>query len=350
MSLYPLVDVFIAFIIGVIIGYPKWMPHPVKFINWLTKKIEVGYRKIADVLHSKKVKALGDDYVHSGNKNSRNEKISGIYFTIIIVMFVTIMVFCLISAAYLINPILYHVVNIYFIYSAFAIKSVAIESIDVCDALKDRDIFKAGNILSESLGREIKHFDEQDIIKGAIEHAAERALEHVITPIFYAVLGSLFGLGAPFVYFYLAINSVKALKADKVERYKGFGYGSEKMNDVANYLPARITGMLFVIASLFLGKDFKGSYVIMMRDRRKNHSPNLGYPEAAIAGSLGIKLGSSGLYFGDITDKPSIGDSKRSVEIRDISDTINLTYAGASIGLILFGIVYSLIFIAVYFI
>jgi len=342
-------DVFIAFILEVIIGYPKWLPHPVKFINWFSKIVEAGYRKIADLLYSKKVKALGDDYVHMGIHRRRSEKISGIYFTILIVTVITLAVFGLVSVAYIIHPVAYHVVSIYFIYSAFGIKSVAIESIDVCDALKDRDIFKAGNILAANLGREIKNFDEQDIIRGSVEYAAERAMDKVITPIFFAVVGSLFGLGAPLVYLYKTINTIKMNIGDKVEKAKGFGYASIKLNDLANYIPARIAGILLVVASLFLRKDFKGSFAIMRRDRRKNTNPNSGYLEAAVAGALGIKLGSSGLYFGDITDKPSIGDNKRGAEIRDISDTINLMYTAATIGIILFGIVYSLIFAAWYF-
>ncbi len=350
MSLYPLMDVFIAFVLEVIVGYPKWIPHPVKFINWLTKVVEVGYRKFADLLYNKKVKALGDDYVHSGVKSNRNEKVSGIYFTIIMITLITIIVFVLVGAAFLINPIAYHVVSIYFIYSAFSIKSVAIEGIEVFDALKDRDVFKAGNILSAIVGRKIEHLDEQDIIRGTVETTAEKASENVVAPILYAVLGSLFGVGAPLVYLYRTINTLKSVKGNKVKKYKGFGFAAVKMNDLANYIPARITGLLFVIASVFLRKDFKASFVIMKRDKRKHHSPNSGYPEAAIAGALGIKLGGSGLYFGDIVDKPVIGDNKRSAEIRDISDTINFMYAAGVLGLILFGVIYSMIFIVWYFI
>jgi len=345
MSLYPLMDVFIAFVLEAVLGYPKWMPHPIKFINWLTKVVEIGYRKLADLLYNKKIKALGDDYVHSGVKSNRNEKISGLYFTIIMVTLITIIVFVLVGAAFLINSIVYHVVSIYFIYSAFSIKSVSNESLEICDALKDRDVFKAGNILAAIVGRKIEHLDEQDIIKGTIETAAEKTSENIISPLFYAILGSLFGIGAPLVYLYKTINVIKSLKGDKVNKYKGFGYGAVKLDEVANYFPARFTGVLFAIGSLFIRKDIKGSFAIMKRDRRKHHNPNSGYPEAAIAGALGIRLGSSGLYFGDIVDKPVIGDNKRSVEIRDITDTIKLMYAAAVLGMVLLGVVYSLIFI-----
>ncbi|NLL05188.1 MAG: cobalamin biosynthesis protein CobD [Clostridiaceae bacterium] len=350
MSLYPLMDVFIAFVLEVIIGYPKWIPHPLKFIKWLTKIIEVGYRKIADLLYNRKIKALGEDYVHSAIRSDRNKKISGMYITIIIITLVTIAVFLIVAAAYLINPIAYHVISIYFIYSAFSIKSVSIEGVEVIDALKDRDVFKAGNILSDIVGRKIKHLDEQDIIRGTIETTAEKTSENVVAPIFYAFIGSLFGLGAPVVYLYRTINILKSVKGNKVKRHKGFGFAAVKMNDLANYIPARITGILIVIASIFLRKDYKMAFTIMKRDKRKHHNPNSGYPEAAIAGALGIQLGSAGLYFGDIVDKPVIGDNKRSSEIRDISDTISFMYAAGVLGMVLFGIIYSLFFILWHFI
>jgi adenosylcobinamide-phosphate synthase len=350
MSLYPLLDVFIAFVLDMLIGYPKWLPHPIKFIKWLTKVVEVGYRKFADLLYNKKIKALGDDYVHSGVKSNRNEKVSGIYFTVIMVMLITLIVFLVVGAGFLIHPIVYHVVSIYFMYSAFSIKTIAAESIDVYDALKDRDVFKAGNILAMIVGRKIEHFDEQDIIRATVETTAQKASEDVVSPIFYAILGSLLGVGAPLVYLYKTITTLKAIKGDKVEQYKGFGFASVKMNDLANYLPARITGLLFVIGALFTFKDFKGSFAIMKRDKRKHDSPNHGYPEAAVAGALGIRLGGSGLYFGDILDKPVIGDNKRSAEIRDISDTINIMYVAAILGLVGFGLLFFVIFVVLMFI
>ncbi|WP_010248163.1 adenosylcobinamide-phosphate synthase CbiB [Acetivibrio cellulolyticus] len=344
MSLYLLLDVFIAFILDIFIGDPQWMPHPVKFIKWLIKTVETGFRKFSDSFSNKKIKALGDDFVHSGVMSNRNEKMAGIYFTIIMVVMVTVIVSGVTLVAYLINPIAYHVVNIYFMYSAFAARSLAAESIKVLDALKDRDVFKAGNILAMIVGRKIEHLDEQDIIRGTVETTAENTSEKVISPIFYSVIGSIFGVGAPLVYLYKTINILNSMEGYKTDKHKRFGWACAKMNVLANYFPARITGILFVVGAFVTGKDPSGSFAIMKRDKRKHHNPNSGYPEAAVAGALGIRLGGSGLYFGDIVDKPIIGDSTRTAELRDISNTINMMYAAAILGLVGFSLVFLLVF------
>ncbi|OPZ85372.1 MAG: cobalamin biosynthesis protein [Firmicutes bacterium ADurb.Bin419] len=350
MNLYLLLDVFIAFIVEMFIGNPQWMPHPVKFIKWLAKIFEKVFRKIFGSVSNKKIKAMGDDFVHSGVMSNRNEKVAGIYFTIIMCLLITAIVSAVTLAAYFVHPIAYHVVNIYFIYSAFAARSIAAEGIKVLDAIKDRDVFRAGNILASIVGRKIEHLDEQDIIRGTVEVTAENTSELVISPIFYVVLGSIFGAGAPLVYLYKTINTLNTMKEYKTENNKRFRWACSKINDFLNYIPARITGLLFVAGALVTGKDSSGSRAIMNRDKRKHFSPNSGYPEAAVAGALGIRLGGSGLYFGDIVEKPIIGDDKRSAEMRDISDTINMMYAAGIIGLICFSVVYLLVFVAFQFI
>jgi adenosylcobinamide-phosphate synthase len=353
MSLYLLLDVFIAFILDIFIGDPKWMPHPVKFINWLTKVMEECSRKLVNLFYNKKVTALGNEYVHSSARINRNEKLAGMYFMIIMATLITVIVFVIVAAAYMINTIAYHVISIYFMYSAFGTKTVAIKSVEVLDALKDRDIFKAGNILTEIVGRKIEHLDEQDIIRGTIETTAEDASEQAIAPIFYAMLGSLVGFGAPLVYLYKTINTlnnVNKVKGYTANQYKSFGWASSKLNTLFNYLPARIAGFLFVVAALLIRKDSKGSLSIMKRDKRKHTSPNSGYPEAAVAGALGIRLGGAGLYFGDIVDKPIIGDDTRLAEIRDISDTIKMMYAAATSAMVGFGLVFGLVFVVLQFI
>ncbi len=350
MNLYLLLDVFIAFMIDVFIGNPKWMPHPVKFIKWLARIFEKAFRKVFGSVSSKKIKAMGDDFVHSGVRSNRNEKIAGIYFTIIMCVLVTVIVLGVTLAACWIHPVAYHVISIYFIYSAFSAKSLAAESIEVLDAIKDRDVFRAGNILAAIVGRKVEHLDEQDIIRGTVEITAENTSELVISPIFYAVLGSIFGVGAPLVYLYKTVNTLSKMEEYKNEQYKRFRRAFLKVNDIVNYFPARITGLLFVAGAFVMRKDASASMEIMKRDKRKHTSPNSGYPEAAVAGALGIRLGGAGLYFGNIVEKPIIGDDKRGAEMRDISDTINMMYAAAIIGLIGFGVVYLLIYAVLQFI
>lgn len=344
MNLYLLLDVFIAFIVDIFIGNPRWIPHPVKLIKLLARVFEKAFRKVFGSVSNKKIKAMGDDFVHSGIRSNRNEKLAGIYFTIVMCILITLIVSGIIFGAYLIHPIAYHVINVYFIYSAFSSKYIAAQSIKVLDAVKDRDVFRAGNILAAIVGRKVQNLDEQDIIRGTVEVTAENTSELVISPIFYVVLGSLFGVGAPLVYLYKTVNTLNRMEEYRSEQYKRFRRAFIKANDVLNYFPARITGILIVVSAFITRKDAKGSLEIMRRDKRKHTNPNSGYPEAAVAGALGIRLGGQGLYFGDIVEKPIIGDDKRVAEIRDISDTINMMYSSSIIGLVAFSLVYLLIF------
>lgn len=344
MNLYLLLDIFIAYVLDVFLGDPHWLPHPVKFIGWLIKSVEKLMRSIIKVSSVKKVKALGEDVVRNTRKTYRNEKFAGIIFALIVISVMFLIVFAAVKASMHVHPILFHVVNIYFIYSAFASRSLAVESFKVFDALRERDIFKARNMLAMIVGRQTENLDEKEIIKGAVETTAENTSDGVVSPIFYAFLGSLFGLGAPVVYAFKTVSTLDSMVGYKNDTYKNFGWASARLDDVVNFIPARLTGLLIVVSSLITGKDYKKSYYIMMRDRRKHKSPNSGYPEAAVAGALGIRLGGPGLYFGDIVDKPVIGDNDNELDIKAISQTITLMYVTSVLAMLLLGLLAVLIF------
>ncbi|TYQ16418.1 UNVERIFIED_CONTAM: adenosylcobinamide-phosphate synthase [Acetivibrio alkalicellulosi] len=346
MSLYLLLDVFIAYLLDILIGDPRWLPHPVRFIGWLVKIGEKIMRSFVKASSAKTVKAMGADIVRNSKKANRNEKIAGIFLVIFVVAIVFTLVFAICKVAKSVHPILFHVVNIYFIYSAFAAKCLAVESYKVFDALKDRDIFKARKMLSMIVGRQTENLDEKEIIKGAVETTAENTSDGVIAPILYAFLGSFFGIGAPIVYVFKVISTLDSMVGYENDKYKYFGWASAKIDDILNFVPARLTGLLIVISAFINQKDYVSSYSIMLRDRRKHKSPNSGYPEAAVAGALGVRLGGSGLYFGDIVEKPIIGDPRNELEIRNITQAITLMYITSILALSLG----SLIFIAVFFI
>lgn len=338
MSLYLLLDIFIAFALDFFVGYPHWMPHPVKFIRWLGKNIESMLRSIINVSSVKKVKALGEDVVRNTKKSYRNEKIAGAGFALVIIAVVSIIVVAVLKLSMLVHPILFHVLNTYLIYSSFASRAVATEGYEVFDALRERDIFKARNMLAMAVGRKTENLDEKEIIKGSVETMAENTADRVISPIFYAFLGSIFSVGAIVVYVYKTINTLDQMVGYKNDMYKNFGWVTAKLDDILNYIPARLTGVLIVLGALITGKDYKNSYSIMIRDRKKHISPNSGYPEAAVAGALGVRLGTGALYFGDIVEKPVIGDDINELDIKAISQTITLMYAASVIALLLMGI------------
>ena len=352
MSLYLLLllDVFIAYTIEVLIGYPRGLPHPERFIRWLIRSLERVMRFTIRVSSEKKVKALGDDVVRNTRKIYRNEKIAGGILAVLVISIAISIVFTALKLCMFVNPILFHVVNIVFIYTSFASRKVSTDAFSVFDALKEREVFNARKMLNSIVGNETDNLDEKEIIKGTVEITAKNIAGRVVAPIFYALLGTLMGVGAPMVYAYIAIDALDSILGHKDREYKNMGYISAKLDDVANFIPARLSGFIVVLGAMVSGKDFKRAYSVMMRDRKKHNSPNFGYPEAAMAGALGIRLGGVGLYFGDILDKPVIGDDINPLEIRVITQSVTMMYIVSIIAMIILSALAILIFVLMGFI
>lgn len=173
MSLYLLLEIFAAYVLDVLLGDPPWLPHPVKFLRWFVKLMEKLMRNLAEVFSAKKVKALGDDVIRNTKKKNRNEKFAGVVLALFVTAFAFFFVYIVIRVAKEVHPILASIVNVYFIYTAFAAKSTAAESFKVFDALKERDIFRARKFLSTVAGKKTENLDEKEVIKGAVEITAE---------------------------------------------------------------------------------------------------------------------------------------------------------------------------------
>jgi|LSQX01.3.fsa_nt_gb adenosylcobinamide-phosphate synthase len=344
MSLYLLLDVFIAYVIDLIVGDPGWLPHPVRFIGWLIKNTEKVTRKLISVFSTKKLTAMGDDYTHTIRKAGKTEKVVGVFFAIFVVSVVYAVVLLISNLCSLVHPLLFHAVNVYFIYSAFAARCLADESYKIFEALRERDIFKARIMLSMIVGRQTENLDEKEIVKGAVESIAENTVDGVVSPIFYAVLGSVFALGAPVVYAFKAISTLDSMVGYKNEEYINLGWASAKLDDIVNFIPARFTALLIATASFLTGKNAKGCFRIMLRDGKKHNSPNSGYPEAAIAGALGIELGGAASYSGKIVEKPFIGDNTREIGMKDISYTITIMIVTSIIAMVVMGLIFLLIY------
>ena len=143
----------------------------------------------------------------------------------------------------------------------------------------------------------------------------------IVAPIFYAGL-----LGAPFAMVYKAVNTMDSMFGYKNEKYKDFGFFPAKLDDVFNYIPARLSGILIVIAALILKLNYKNSFKIYIRDRNNHSSPNSAHPEAAVAGALGLRLGGANYYFGKLVEKPTIGDEVKKIQVLDVYKTNNILY------------------------
>ena len=162
-----------------------------------------------------------------------------------------------------------------------------------------------------------------------METVAENMSDGIIAPLFFAGIG-----GAPLAFLYKAVNTCDSMFGYKNEKYKDFGFFSAKLDDVFNYIPARLTAYLIVISSFILRLNCKNSFKIYKRDRYNHSSPNSAHPEAAVAGALGIRIGGANYYFGKLVEKPSIGDAKKKIEISDVYKTNNILGMVSFLGMV----------------
>lgn len=286
----------LAVILDFILGDPYSFPHPVKLMGNLIN--------------------LEDRILRRPGRSPRSLRARGLG---LVVFNYLVTFFSIYLVLGLIRPynILYEIVYVYLVYTSLAAKSLAFEARKVRQALA-QGLEEARYQLSFIVGRETKNLERQEIIKATIETVAENTSDGVIAPLFFTfILGPAGGLA------YKMINTMDSMLGYKNEKYLDFGRYPALIDDIFNYIPARITGFLMCLVGLLRGRN---GLPIMLRDRRKHKSPNAGYPEAAVAGILGIELGGNNFYNGILVEKPSLGDPIKPVAEEDIEATISIMY------------------------
>ena len=301
----------IGLVLDFIIGDPNNPFHPVRIIGALGSKLENITRRVF-----------------------KNLKISG-FVTWLGVILITFLVNSLIfRLAFSISNIFGIIIEGILLYFCISSKGLKVEGLKVIKVLESGDIEGARKQLSYIVGRDTKVLDEEGIIRAVIETVAENTSDGIIAPLLFGALG-----GAPLAMTYKAVNTCDSMFGYKNDKYIDFGFVPAKMDDLFNYIPARITGYLVIFAAFILGLDYKNSYRIYKRDRYNHTSPNSAHPESAVAGALGIRLGGANYYFGKIVEKPTIGDKNKVIEISDLYKTNNIllvvTLLGFSVGLII---------------
>ena len=216
-------------------------------------------------------------------------------------------------------------------YQLLATKSLKTESMKVYDRLKNGTLDEARYAVSMIVGRDTQSLTEEGVTKAAVETVAENASDGVIAPMLYMAIG-----GVWLMFLYKGINTMDSMLGYKNDKYLYFGRCAAKLDDVANYIPARLSGWLMVAASTFVKMDVKNAAKIYRRDRRNHASPNSAQTEAAMAGALEVQLAGNAYYFGKLYEKPTIGDGIRPVEVEDIRRSNRLLYATAILGAVIF--------------
>lgn len=216
--------------------------------------------------------------------------------------------------------------------------SLARDGNELCTLLKEGNLPKARERLSWIVGRDTQNLDEAEITRATVETIAENITDGIIAPLFFAMIG-----GAPLAFFYRALNTLDSMVGYKNEKYLDFGMPSARFDDLCNYIPARITGGLVVLAAYILNYDYQQSASIMLRDAKVHPSPNSGWPEAAVAGALGIRLGGTNYYFGRASFRAYMGDKTKELQAVDIELVIKIMYTVSIMGVLLFTLIRAII-------
>jgi adenosylcobinamide-phosphate synthase len=234
--------------------------------------------------------------------------------------------FALIYLARLIHPLAADAVSIVLIYATIAARDLARHSMAVFRPLARGDMAEARRQVSMIVGRDTDRLDDAGVTRAAVESVDESTVDGVTGPLFFALLAGPVG-----AIVYRAINTLDSLFGHKDERYQWFGWASARIDDAANFVPARLTAPLVSLAAGMLGLRPAGAIRIMWRDARNHASPNSGWAEAAMAGALGVQVGGVNYYDGRPLDKPTIGDAVEPLAPRHIRQANALMFATAGL-------------------
>lgn len=214
---------------------------------------------------------------------------------------------------HLISPILAHLVSILLIATTIAWKGLLDAGKDVANALYKEGLESARRAVAMIVGRDTYHLNESEIVRATVETLAENIVDGLVSPIFFACIG-----GAPLAMFYRAANTLDSMVGYKNEKYIYFGWASARLDDVLNYLPARLTALLLVPVFFLCKLDVLAGWRVMRQDARRHPSPNSGIPESMVAGALGVQLGGTNYYKGVRSERATMGDAKRALVAMDI--------------------------------
>jgi len=288
-----------AFLLDVLLGDPRFLPHPVIFIGRLIRRLEL---TLAGLLN--------------------HVRRTGILLLLGTLFFTALVAIGTLLLAQLIDPLLGTLASLWLAWTTLALHSLHRESRKVVRHLEKGRIVEARRALSMIVGRQTGQLDEQGILRACIETVAENTSDGVIGPLFYLFLG-----GPVLAVLYKAVNTLDSMVGYKDEQYRDLGWASARFDDLVNWLPARLTALSMVLVAPLVGLNPVQAGHMVWRDARKHSSPNAGYPEAAAAGALGVQLGGPAVYFGEVLDKATLGDPHRPLEAADYRRTVRLMYA-----------------------
>lgn len=314
-----LVLYFLSFLLDLRLGDPPHWPHPVR---WIGKAIGYGEKCIRAVCPGRAGLIIGGAVLWG-----------------LIVGGTWLLSWTLIKWLSRIHPALAMVAQIWLAFTVLASRCLKEGAAEVLEPLRRGDIEAARAKLSWIVGRDTSELDSEAITRATVETVAENTVDGVIAPMFYLFIG-----GVPLALAYKAVNTLDSMLGYRNERYEALGKVSARMDDLANLLPARLSWLVFALAAWLLNYDVRSTLRIGWRDRYQHKSPNSAWPEASVAGALGIRLGGPSRYAGQWVNKPWIGEAVRKAEPEDILRVNRLMLCAAWISFILFALISGLLF------
>ena len=322
-SLYALIG---GFLLDLVLGDPHTPYHPACIIG----KYISGYEKLLR------------KHLLKDNAGEKLQKRAGIYLVVLVLITATLIPALLIMAAYWLHPYVGLGAEMIMCYAVLAARSLQTESMKVYDALQTDGLEAGRKAVSMIVGRDTQNLDEKGVTKAAVETIAENFSDGVVAPMFYMILG-----GTVAGYFYKAVNTMDSMVGYKNEKYLYFGRAAAHLDDIVNYIPARISALVMIGTSFLMKLDGSNAWKIFIRDRHNHASPNSAQTEAVAAGALDVMLAGDAYYFGQLYHKKTIGDDIRPIEVNDIRVMNRLMYASAWITLVLMSVVKWIVLTAV---
>ena len=272
----------LAVILDLLLGDPRWLPHPIRWMGNAIAFFEPRFRRL-----------------------KMTPKSAGFFFALFLILAAGIISKTITAGAGLVGPDVWTVVEIILIYYCLSIKSLDQAARAVYQELINSRLGKSKEKLSMIVGREVDGLDAEGVARAAVETVAENFVDGVVSPLLFAAIG-----GAPLCVAYKMINTLDSMVGYKNEKYIDFGCAAAHMDDVANYIPSRLSIFLISLGAWILsGNAAVRAFMTALKDGRRHASPNAGWPEATFAGALRLKLGGPNYYHGRRVEKPYIGSA-----------------------------------------
>ena len=299
-----------GFVLDLLMGDPEWLYHPVRLIGGLISRLE------------KRLRARGG--------NLRRSAVILTVTTVLVTMAVTAGILVLLQQ---LGRIPLFIGMALLDWMGIAVTCMAKEARGVGKAL-EKGLPEARKQIARIVGRDTQNLSGEEIIKATVETVAENTTDGVISPLFWALLG-----GPVLLWGFKAANTLDSMVGYMDEKYRDIGWSSAKLDDILNYIPARLTALLMILAAFLTGMDGPNAFRIVRRDHANHKSPNCAWSEAAAAGAMHIQLGGTHEYFGKPVEKPTIGDADRPAEREDIRRANRLLYVTSGLMMLIIAVV-----------